>query len=83
MNYKLVPRKIILLLIAAAIVLPIVVCVVLAVAALLAARGDTPGGGVLRYVAWACGILWGVDLICLVLAMGFSVLTDSDETEDS
>ena len=83
MNYKLVPRKIVLLLVAAAIVLPIVVCVVLAVSALLAAMNDTTGGDVLRYIAWACGILWGVDLICLVLALGFSVLTDSDETEDS
>ncbi len=83
MNYKLAARKIVLLLIAAAIVLPIAVCVVLAVGALLSAMGDSPGGGVLRYIAWAFGILWGVDLICLVLAMGVSVLTDPDETEDS
>jgi len=83
MNGKLVSKRIVLLLIAVAVVLPIVVCVVLAVAALLVAMNDAEGGGVLRYIAWGCGVLWGVDLICLVLAVGLRVLTDHDEVEDS
>jgi hypothetical protein len=78
-------RHIIALAIAGAIILPIAICLIIAVASLLSAMGDITGGGVLRWVALACGIVWVLDLILLVIALGVNALTgldnsDSDET---
>ena len=63
-------------LIAVAIVLPIAVCVILALGELLEAMGDSDGGVVLGRVALAAGVLWVVDLICLLLALGVNSLID-------
>ena len=83
MSQKLVPRTALLILFAGILILPIAVCVILAVRALLVAMDDTPGGGVLEYVAWGCGILWMIDLISLVVIQGLNALIDSDEPPDS
>jgi len=63
-------------LIVIAVVLPIGVCVILALGELLGAMGDSAGGVVLDRVALATGVLWVVDLICLVLALGVNSLID-------
>lgn len=81
MGKKLVPRWIGVLLIVGAVVLPIVILVLLVVAALLAAMDDPWGGSVLNRVALACGVLWAVDLICLVLVVAVNSLIDGDEGE--
>jgi len=78
MDQRLVPKSIVFFLVAGGVALPIAVCVCLAVGVLLQAMGDAVGGVVLTYVAWGCGGLWGVDLICLLLAAGINSLGDTD-----
>ena len=81
MSQKPLPPWIIRLLIAGVAVLPIAICVILAVAALLGEMGEPPGQSPLKWVALGVGILWVVDLICLVLAQGVNSLTDIDEDQ--
>ena len=79
MSQPLVPRWIIRLVVAGALVLPIVICVILAVSLLLGTMNDPLGARVLKYIALGVGILWAVDLVCLVLAQGLNSLTDTDQ----
>jgi putative exporter of polyketide antibiotics len=79
MSRKLVPLRIMLVLIAGVVILPIAICVILAVAALLGEMGEAPQRSPLRWIALGVGVLWLVDLICLVLAQGLNSLADSDE----
>lgn len=65
-------------LVVAALVLPIVVAVVVGVARLLAAMQDLAGGAVLDRIALAAGLLWIVDLACLVTALGINALPPFD-----
>ena len=81
MQQRLIPHRFVLLLIATALLLPITICVVFGVAALLEAMGDTAGGGCLYRVALGCGILWAIDLICLVLVQAIGSLKGPDEPE--
>ena len=74
-----VPRHIIARAIAGAIIVPIAICLILAVASLLSAMGDTSGGGVLRWIALGCGIVWLLDLILLILALGVNALSEPDK----
>jgi hypothetical protein len=88
MHRPLVPQQVALTLVAGTILLPITICVILGVAALLAAMGDTLGGIVLQRVALAAGILWAIDLICLVLVLAINSFKDHaihnrDEPDDS
>ena len=79
MNQKLIPPRGVMLLVGAAVALPVAVCVVLAVSALLGAMNDTAGGRVLIYVGWAFGVIWVIDLICLVVALALNSLADGDD----
>jgi hypothetical protein len=79
MNRPMIPDRIVLLLTAVAVLLPVALCVVLGVAALLAQMGDAAGGAVLYRIALAGGILWGIDLIFLVLALAIGSLRGPDE----
>ena len=79
MNRPLIPARIVLSLIVVAVLVPITLCVVLGVAALLAQMGDAAGGAVLDRIALAGGILWVIDLICLVLALAIGSLRGPDE----
>ena len=79
MHRPLIPDRIVLSLIVVAVLLPITLCVVLGVAALLAQMGDAAGGAVLHRIALAGGILWAIDLICLVLALAIGSLRGPDE----
>ncbi len=83
MSQKPVPRWLLLLLAAGAVLLPIVIAVLWGVSALLIAMGDSSGGGVVKCVALAAGILWVVDLVCLVLAQTLNSLGGPDEPTDS
>lgn len=78
-----ISSRIVLLLIAAALLLPITICVVLGVGALLAAMGDSLGGCVLSRIALGGGILWVIDLICLVLVLAIGTLRGPDEPDES
>ena len=79
MNRQLIPARIVLSLIVVAVLVPITLCVVLGVAALLAQMGDAAGGAVLYRIALAGGILWVIDLICLVLVLAIGSLRGPDE----
>ncbi len=83
MDQRLVSKSIVFFLVAGGVALPIAVCVCLAIGTLLQAMGDTVGSAVLTYIAWGCGGLWGLDLICLVLAAGINSLGDKDPPSES
>lgn len=83
MHHPLIPSRLLVTLIAAGILLPITLCVVLGVAALLVQMGDAAGGAVLYRIALAGGILWIIDLICLVLASAISALRGPDEPDET
>jgi len=78
MDRKPVARRYVLLLIAGVLLLPIVAWAIVAVAAILGAMGDSSGAVWLNRMAWICGALWAVDLVCLVIVEGFNSLGDSD-----
>jgi hypothetical protein len=82
MHQPLISPRIVIALIASAIVLPITICVLFAVAALLEAMGDSPGGAALHWVALGGGILWSIDLICLVLVLGVGSLRGPDGPDE-
>ena len=82
MHRPTIPHRTVLTLLAATVLLPITICVVLGVAALLAAMGDSLGGAVLQRVALAGGLLWVVDLICLVLVLAINAVKNRDEPEE-
>ena len=65
-----IPRVLVATAILAAIVLPIAVAILCGVSSLLGALGDPAGSLGVARTALACGILWGVDLVCLVLMLG-------------
>ncbi len=74
-----IPQSAIALAISGAIILPIAICLILGVASLLSAMGDSSGGGVLHWIALACGIIWALDLILLLLALGINAMSGPDE----
>ena len=82
MAQKPIPQRVLFLLITIALVLPIGLCMVLALGRLLTVMGDEPGGLVLDRIALAGGILWALDLICLILAQGINALADSNDRTD-
>jgi hypothetical protein len=82
MHRPIIPQRIVLGLIATAILLPIIICVVIGVAALLGAMGDSLGGAVLQRIALACGILWVIDLVCLLVAVAIETLGSPDEPNE-
>ena len=79
MHHPLIPHCAVVALVVAAILLPITLAVVLGVAGLLAQMGDAGGGAILQRIALAGGILWVIDLICLVLASAISSLRGPDD----
>jgi hypothetical protein len=66
-----------------ALVVPIAICVIVALGRLLAAMGDVPAAvATLDWVAAALGILWVLDLICLVLALAIESLREPHEPDE-
>ena len=63
---------------AIALIFTVSLVVVMAVACIIGKMGDTHGQTVLEAVALAVGLLWVIDLICLVLAVGVNSIFDSD-----
>ena len=68
------PATIVLL--AVALVLPIALAVILGVAALLGAMGDAIGARVLGWIGLGVGLVWIVDLVCLVMVQALGSLMD-------
>ncbi len=70
--------RLLLALIGVGVVLPIAITVIAGVAAIMGGMGDAGGSRVLGYVASAAGIVWAIDLACLVLAHALNAVSDSD-----
>ncbi len=81
MQHPILPQRTVVALVAAAILLPITICVVGGVAGLLGGMGDQWGGAVLLRIALAGGILWIIDLVCLVLVLAIGTLGGPDERD--
>lgn len=69
-----ISRRILLALLTAACVLPVAIVVVVAAGWLLGAMGDEAGARGLDRMALALGILWVIDLVCLVVAQAINTL---------
>jgi hypothetical protein len=65
-------------LVTAACVLPVAIVVVVAVGRLLGAMQDAAGAAALDRIALALGIVWVIDLVCLVLAQSINSLGPPD-----
>jgi hypothetical protein len=82
MHGPLIPHRIVLALVTVALLLPITICVVVGVAALLSGMGDFAGGAMLHRLSLGFGILWVIDLICLLLLLAIGTLRGPDEPEE-
>lgn len=67
-------RKVLTILVTAACVFPVAIAILMAVARLLGAMQDEAAATVLDRVALAIGILWAIDLVCLLVAQGINSL---------
>jgi len=81
MTEKPVSRRAVILLIAGVAVLPLAAWAVVAVAALLGAMEDAAGELMLRRIAWLCGALWAIDLVCLVVVLAINSLSEPPRQE--
>lgn len=66
------------ILVAVAGILPLAMVVVLAAARLLDGMQDAAAAVVLDRVALGLGVLWAIDLLCLLLAVGINSLGPPD-----
>jgi hypothetical protein len=69
-------RRILMSLLTAACILPVAITIVVAVGRLLGAMQDAPGALFLDRVALTLGILWAIDLVCLVLVQAIRGLEE-------
>jgi hypothetical protein len=69
-----ISRRVLMILVTVAVVFPLAIVVVLAAARLLDAMQDTAAATVLDRIVLAVAILWALDLVCLLLAIGINAL---------
>jgi len=79
MPNRVLPKSVLLVLLAVGIIAPIGICVLLGLAGLLGTTGDAPGSFVVGWIARALGVVWVLDLICLVLAQAVETLVNREE----
>ena len=79
MGRKPISKRVMTVLVGTAAVLTISLAVALVTGHVLGKMGDSLGQNVLGAVALGVGIIWAVDVVCLVLALGVNA---SAETED-
>ncbi len=72
------PRSILLLLLALAVVLPLAQGVLYWVGKLLLAMDDIAGEALIGRLILACGAVWLVDLVVLVLAIAVQLIDQAD-----
>ncbi len=82
MNWKAFLQRVLLFLTAAALFLPVGTIVLWGLAQVLGKMGDASGGVVVGRVALACGILWALDVVFLVLVQAIHLLSPPDEPPD-
>ncbi len=83
MGQRLVPTSVVLLLLVGALMLPVAISILFGLGRLLTAMGDLSGGTVLGWIALAAGILWSLDLVCLILVQGINSLGDNERKDGS
>ena len=76
-----ISRRILTWLVTAALVLPVALSIAVAAARLLGAMQDEAGAAVLDRIALALGIVWVLDLVCLVIALALALLTPSSHAQ--
>ncbi len=76
-----VPRWALLILTAGTLLLPIVLAVLWGMSTLLGGLQDAAASRCLQYLGMACGALWAVDLVVLVILQAIHSLGDSDRGE--
>lgn len=69
-----IPRRVLTVLLTIGCVLPLALVIVLGVARLLAAMQDTAGAAVLDRISLGAGIVWAIDLVCLLLTLGINAI---------
>lgn len=78
-----VSRRVLTVLLTGATVLPVAILVLLAAARLLGAMQDAAAAGVLDRIALAVGVVWAIDLVCLLLALAINALGSGPDGGDS
>lgn len=74
MSNKPIPSRILAVLVASAAVLTVAVAVLLVLGHIFGKMGDVSGEGVLNSIAVGVSVLWAIDLICLLFALGINSL---------
>jgi uncharacterized membrane protein len=73
------PKGVLIGLASAAVLLPVAVTLVVATGALLAGLHDAAAARVFSGVALALGLVWAIDLVALVVMLGFDAARRADE----
>lgn len=79
---RFISQHTLIILVVVTLVLVIALAAVLALGAILSAMGDEPGSTVLRWIAAGLGVVFAVDLLCLILALAIHAVERFDEPED-
>jgi hypothetical protein len=69
-----ISRTALAILVTTACVVPVAIAIVVGVGRLLGAMQDAAGAAVLDRLALALGILWAINLVCLLVAQGINSL---------
>lgn len=77
-----IPRAWLIRLLALAILLPVAIVLLVATGALVASMGDDGAGRFLVRTAIVIGVLWMLDVVSLVAALGFEALDARREEHD-
>ncbi len=70
-------RTAVLILLIAAVVLPIIVTILSGTASLFASLGDASAAAFLGRAALAVGLVWTIELVCLLLVLAWNSLADN------
>lgn len=82
MAERLVSQRTLVILVVVTLVLVIALAAVLAFAAMLGAMGDESGSVVVRWIAAGLGIVFAIDVLCLILALAVHAVERLDEPTD-
>lgn len=79
---RLISQQTLVILVVATLVLVIALAAVLAFAAILGAMGDESGSAVLRWVGAGLGVVFAIDVLCLILALAIHAVERFDDSPD-
>jgi hypothetical protein len=82
MSRKPISNRVVTALVGTAAVLTITLAVALVTGHVLGKMGDSLGQNVLDAVALGVGVVWAVDVVCLVLALGINAAAEAEDPPD-